>query len=150
MRTLVLVGVVGILPVFVLMPVEHANADSVVTTFTVTNNGFISYTIDGSSNPILSLTRGETYTFQINAPGHPFWIKTTQSTGTANAYNDGVSGNGTESGTLTFVVPATAPATLFYNCQFHASMTGLISVSDPTPVLPVTWGLLKARYHSPK
>jgi hypothetical protein len=116
------------------------------TTFTVTNNGLTAYTINGTDNPNLKLIRGQTYTFQVTASGHPFWIKTTRSTGTGNAFNSGVTNNGTESGSLTFVVPAGAPSTLFYDCQFHSAMTGQIDISDPTPVLPQTWGRTKAIY----
>ena len=63
------------------------------TTFTVINNGSIAYTIDGTDNPDLNLTRGQTYVFQVNAPGHPFWIKSVRSAGTGNAYNSGVTNN---------------------------------------------------------
>lgn len=115
-------------------------------TFNVTNVGLTAYSIDGVSNPDLQLNRGETYTFQINAPGHPFWIKIIQSIGTVNAYSGGVTGNGTDSGTLTFAVPIDAPATLYYDCQYHASMTGKITTVDAVPVLPKTWGNLKALF----
>ena len=50
--------------------------------------------------------------------------------GDGDAYNDGVTGNGTQSGVLTFVVPTNAPAQLFYNCEFHSVMTGVINVID--------------------
>jgi hypothetical protein len=119
---------------------------SAQTTFNVSNNGITSYTIDQMTNPTLNLERGQTYFFQVNAIGHPFWIKTVQGTGTANAYNDGVTNNGIQSGTITFVVPGNAPALLFYNCEFHGSMTGRINVSGPVGVEPVTWGKLKATF----
>jgi hypothetical protein len=51
-----------------------------------------------------------------------------QGTGTANAYSNGVTGNGTN--TVTFVVPADAPSTLYYNCSIHAAMTGAIHIVD--------------------
>jgi len=98
------------------------------TVFTVTNNGSGNYVINGQSNPTLTLAAGKTYTFNVNAVGHPFWIKTTQTTGTADAYNIGVTNNGTASGSITFTVPYTAPASLYYNCQYHSSMAGGISV----------------------
>ena len=116
------------------------------TTFTVVNNGFTSYMIDGSSNPTLNLTRGQTYVFQVNSPGHPFWIKSVQSTGTGNAFSNGVTNNGTDSGTVTFAVPMSAPATLFYNCQFHSPMTGQLKLSDSVPTRQQTWGQVKATY----
>lgn len=97
-------------------------------TFTVTNSGLSAYVIDGQNNPVLTLMRGNTYTFNLNANGHPFFIKTVQGAGTTNAYNSGVTGNGTQVGTLTFVVPNDAPTTLFYNCQFHGSMTNRIDI----------------------
>jgi hypothetical protein len=115
-------------------------------TFTVTNNGATSYVLNGTSNPSLNLTRGQTYVFQVSAPGHPFWIKSVRSTGTGNAFNTGVTNNGSESGSVTFVVPAGAPATLFYDCEFHSDMTGQINVSDATPVLQTTWGRMKALF----
>jgi len=115
-------------------------------TFQVSNNSLSSWRIDGATNPTLNLIRGQTYTFNINASGHPFWIKTVNSTGTANAYSNGVTGNGTEVGTLTFVVPLNAPASLHYNCEFHPSMNGAINVADPVPVQTGTWGKLKHRY----
>jgi hypothetical protein len=99
-------------------------------TFNVTANGSSNYVINGSSNPTLGLNEGETYTFNINAVGHPFWIKTTSSTGTGNSYNSGVTNNGTDNGTITFVVPYDAPSTLYYNCQFHSAMAGTINVTD--------------------
>ena len=115
-------------------------------TFQVSNNSLTSYRIDGATNPTLNLVRGQTYTFIINASGHPFWIKTVNSVGTANAFSNGVTNNGDDVGTITFVVPGNAPASLHYNCEFHASMNGAINVSDPVPVEPVTWGKLKHQY----
>lgn len=109
---------------------EAACAPPEPNTFNVTNNGSGNYIINGQSNPTLTITEGETYTFNINAIGHPFWIKTNTSTGTANQYNDGVTNNGTDNGVISFVVPFTAPSTLYYNCQFHSSMAGVINVID--------------------
>jgi len=97
-------------------------------TYTVTNSGASSYTINSSSNPTLTLKKGGTYTFDVSAGGHPFWIKTAQVTGTGDAYNTGVTNNGIASGTITFTVPEDAPSTLYYICQFHSSMTGTINV----------------------
>lgn len=97
-------------------------------TLQVSNSGASAYVVDGASNPMLTLCRGSTYVFSVSAPGHPFYINTVQGTGTSNAYSSGVTGNGVAVGTLTFVVPADAPSTLFYNCSLHAAMTGMIHV----------------------
>jgi len=106
-------------------------------TFNVTNDGSSSYIINGQSNPTLSVTEGQTYTFNVNSIGHPFWIKTSQTTGTDNQYDVGVTNNGIDSGVITFVVPYDSPSTLYYICQFHGSMNGIINVIDvpltPTP-----------------
>jgi len=86
--------------------------------------------MDGE-NPTLELVRGENYTFEVRADGHPLWIKTERSTGIENAYNEGVINNGVQTGTLGFRVPDTAPNQLFYNCQFHETMQGVINIIDP-------------------
>ena len=83
-----------------------------------------------SSNPDLTLTRGQTYTFTVDSPGHPFWIKSVQGSGQSNAYNSGVTNNGSVNATITFEVPMDAPETLFYNCEFHSVMTGTITIID--------------------
>jgi hypothetical protein len=101
-----------------------------MTTFAVTNVGAGAYSIDGNSNPTLNLVRGNTYTFSVNASGHPFWIKTAAVTGTSSAYNDGVTNNGVAVGTISFTVPNDAPSTLYYICQIHSSMQGVLSISS--------------------
>ena len=93
-----------------------------------------SYSVNGQANPPLSLVRGHTYTFNVNSPGHPFFIKTAQVTGNGSTWDEGVTNNGTTSGTLTFTVPADAPATLFYQCSVHSAMTGTIQIAAGTPV----------------
>lgn len=103
--------------------------------FDVTNTGTTAYVLNGgdltnASNPDLTLTRGMTYTFTVNASGHPFFIKTVQGNTNANAYNSGVTNNGAENGTISFTVPMDAPDTLYYNCQFHSAMTGVLTIID--------------------
>jgi hypothetical protein len=111
--------------------------------FTVVNNSLISYRIDGVDNPTLNLVRGTTYTFNITASGHPFYIKTVQGAGTLNQYGTGVIGNGTQVGTLTWTVADNAPATLFYDCSIHSNMTGQINITTAVPGMnPLSGGLL--------
>ncbi len=97
-------------------------------TLTVTNQGFAAYMIDGVANPTLTLCRGNTYTFAVNAPGHPFYINSVQGIGMANAYNTGVLGNGVPVGDVVFAVGSNAPDTLYYDCSIHAAMTGTINI----------------------
>lgn len=113
--------------------IEVSTASTV--NYDVTNDGASAYQFTGNgltnvSNPDITLVRGETYTFTVNASGHPFYINETQGTGSSNAYNNGVTNNGAQSGTITFTVPSDAPNTLFYNCEFHSSMTGTITITD--------------------
>jgi hypothetical protein len=96
--------------------------------FTVTAASFQDYTVNGQLDPAITLTRGQTYEFQVNAPGHPFFIKTTPGSGTGNQYTNGVTGNGVTAGTLTFAVPLDAPPLLFYQCSAHAPMSGQINI----------------------
>jgi hypothetical protein len=99
--------------------------------FNVTNSGMSAFVINTQSNPGLTLTRGHTYTFAVNALGHPFWLKTAQETGTSSTFDTGVTNNGISVGTLTFTVPASAPSPLYYQCQFHDPMTGVLTIVSP-------------------
>ena len=74
-------------------------------------------------NPVLTLCRGVTYTFAVNAPGHPFFIRREM-----GDYEDGITNNRTASGNLVFVVPMNAPDRLAYECVAHSWMTGSIHV----------------------
>ncbi len=112
--------------VVLLVSLVTAEANS----FFVQASGTADYIINGLNDPTVRLYRGRSYTFLMNASGHPFWIKTTQTTGTGSAFTNGVTGNGTAVGTINFDVPTNAPSTLFYNCQFHAPMTGVISIEN--------------------
>jgi len=122
----------------------HLNVSGVTTStdkeiynqFDITNNGSGYYEFaatgigftEATSNPTLYIQKGKNYRFSVNASGHPFWIKTTRSTGVGNSYNDGVVNNGAEVGIVTFKVPYDAPDILYYNCQYHSSMNGEIRI----------------------
>lgn len=108
--------------------------DEIVTaTLNITNNGASDYVISNKNDPTLTLERGKTYEFNIDASGHPFWIKTISSTGTGNSYSDGITNNGTSNGIIVFKVPDDAPDQLYYNCQIHSSMNGIIKIVDSNP-----------------
>jgi hypothetical protein len=99
-----------------------------VQNFQIGNAGTGAYTVDGINNKTLTLVRGQSYFFTVNASGHPFWIKTAQTTGVTDAYSTGVTNNGDDVGGIIFTVDAGAPATLYYICQFHSPMTGIINI----------------------
>jgi hypothetical protein len=91
----------------------------------------------GDENPTLNIIRGYKYIFNINAPGHPFWIQTDEGYDPDYEYRSGITGNGTESGQLIWEVSLDAPDSLFYQCQYHRSMVGSINVSDFGPQGPL-------------
>jgi len=90
---------------------------------------------DGDNPNIGPLRRGGTYTFNVNASGHPFYFTTDNGTNFSagsyfGEYTSGVTNSRTDSGTVTFVVPANAPDTLYYQCGNHSSMRGAITIKD--------------------
>jgi hypothetical protein len=90
--------------------------------YTFTGIGFTQTTND----PTLYLKRGEVYEFVNNSGGsHPFQIR--ESNG-GSAYNNGVTNNGSATGTIIFEVPFNAPDTLYYQCTVHSSMGGDIII----------------------
>lgn len=80
--------------------------------FVVTSPGFFyQFTGVSGSNPVLTLTRGRTYRFQINTSAiHPFEI--------LDAPGGTVTNNNISNGILTFAVPAGA-GTYRYHCSIH-------------------------------
>lgn len=104
-----------------------AKADEVIQ---ISTQGKYAYYVNDVENPDLTLKRGVTYQIEVIALGHPLWIKTKDSVTADNAYTSGVTNNGTYKGTITFKVPADAPASLFYNCQYHMNMHGKINIID--------------------
>ena len=91
--------------------------------------------LEGESNPDIQLYRGNTYKFNVNASGHPFYIMTEpystmlSSDGSSSTlYTSGVTNNGADVGTVTFTVPTDAPNKLYYQCGNHDAMYGLLKV----------------------
>jgi len=109
--------------------------DAFVTGYTmdVTSAGGTSdYTFAGDftgADPTINIELGDTLIFNVNAPGHPFWIKDVQGTGQANAVS--VPNNGTSSGTIVWVPDSIG--TYYYNCEMHPGMTGMINVGVHPP-----------------
>jgi len=116
-----------------------AHWTAAATNFNVSNSGMSAFVVDGVDNATLTLTRGQTYTFTVSSVGHPFWITRARGAGDteANAFSQGVTGNGASPGTVTFAVPGSAPSTLFYQCSFHDPMGGTLNIVGAAPV---PWG----------
>jgi len=82
------------------------------------------------NNVSISVTEGTILSFNVAASGHPFWIKTSQVTGTGSGVTTGtITNNGIESGVVTWNTRGVAPGTYYYICQFHSAMTGTITIT---------------------
>jgi hypothetical protein len=90
--------------------------------FTVTSPGFF-YSINSASpNPVLTVVRGNTYTFAVSTESdHPFEIRST-----------GVSNNNISSGTITWTVPL-AVSNYSYFCSVHGFGNQIMTVAPPPP-----------------
>ena len=123
-----------------LLSLGQVTAGAPLTTYTVTvvsTGDGNKYSIDGSQQATLNLTKGQTYNFDQSSgtnDGHPLRLSTT-SDGTHNSgseYTTGVTTNGVpgNSGAYTqIVVDASAPSTLYYYCSNHSGMGGQINIS---------------------
>ena len=102
--------------------------------------------LENERNPEITVYRGNTYKFNVDAKGHPFYIMTepfkdlvTADGSTSTLYTDGVTNNGADNGTVTFEIPVGAPDTLYYQCGVHDSMNGIINVrtvESTTKIIP--------------
>jgi hypothetical protein len=69
--------------------------------YLVSNNGSNAYIINGDSNPTITLEKGRTYKFVVDAPGHPFNIQTVSGAySSENVYLEGIQNAGAVSGTI--------------------------------------------------
>ena len=92
----------------------------------------LGYVVNGVEGAALSLTRGTTYTFGIDTPGHPFYLTTDATggpTGLAGEWTSGVTGSRTEVGLLTFTPGSDAPSLLYYQCAVHTNMGWKITIT---------------------
>ena len=111
-------------------------------TLAVTANGSTDYVMTGAdrntgytakTDPVLTIKKGDTINFEMNAAGHPLWISIVQGTGQPAGGNipTGIVNNGTASGaTITWDTSVGVIAgTYYYNCEHHSGMTGIIFVN---------------------
>ena len=98
--------------------------------FTFTGPG-----LTGAENdPTLYLVRGQSYRF-TSALGatHPFRIQSTPNGSTGTQYNDGITNNDLQTGTLVWDVQFDAPDILYYQCTNHSGMGGPIYIVGESP-----------------
>jgi len=111
------------------------------TAITVTANGSSNYIIESSAQPALTFVVGNTYVFTMTSSvmsSHPFRIGTSAN---GSVITDGVTVTST---TLTIVVTASTPTSLFYFCTSHSGMGNSISVIKPPLVLDGSNGQITA------
>ena len=72
---------------------------------------------------------GDTLTFTMSAAGHPFYIQNVAAPYNSAQLATGVTGNGSDSGTVIWNLANVAPGTYYYVCGNHAAMTGTITVN---------------------
>jgi hypothetical protein len=115
-----------------------AHAQTAPLTNSVAPLGISAYLFNGltNRNPTLTLQRGVTYVFNVNASGHPFDIKTNSTTGATDRYNEGVTGQGAQISALTFSVPMDAPTQLLYHCEIHPAMVGFLNIVNASTASP--------------
>ena len=112
---------------------EPRDLDLSYDVFPVDNTDNSAYAFDRNnvnSNPTLTLYRGQTYTFNVDAPNMPFSIRTKNTTDTEFLYNNGLSENEVEQGVVTFEVPLNAPDYLFYVNGNSIEASGLIKIQN--------------------
>ena len=119
---------------------DPADAESVTYTVTVINVGGSNYfAINGSTNPVITMKRGSTYTFNQSHSsnvGHPLRIKsdaggqqTTTNTGTL----------GTDATVVYQPAYPTAPSDLRYYCTVHGNgMGNTITMNNPNTTTQTT------------
>ena len=91
--------------------------------------------MENQRNPQITLYRGNTYKFDVDAKGHQFYIMTEPykagvdvDGSTSTHYTTGVTNSGAAEGTVTFTVPTTAPDVLYYQCGQHDTMYGILVI----------------------
>jgi hypothetical protein len=91
--------------------------------------GFIVNGVPGAS---LTLVRGKTYTFSIDTgPMHDFYISKNPRGWGGGTVTEGVDGNFTYKGYVTFKPSAATPDLVYYACRNHQYMGGEIHVVNP-------------------
>ena len=104
---------------------------------TVTAQSSSNYALSGSdqngnisgNDPSVSIKVGDTFNFNLNVPGHPFFIIVNSNGGfESNNLPSGITNNGASTGTVSWT--PTEAGTYYYICEYHPSMIGTITVTQ--------------------
>ena len=114
---------------------REINVRAAATTYSilVTASSNSDYTLSGTDvngtvsgdDVSITINNGDTLSFDVNAPNHPFYIKTVQGTGTDNQVSS-VTNNGTIGGVVNWT--PTVAGIYYYQCSVHDGMYGTITV----------------------
>ena len=114
-------------------------------------NEYIFYPDGLTPNPSINLYRGQTYVLNVNTPGDPLYIRRNPTEGGIADYNDGVTNNGIEVGTITITIPNNSPDVLYYQSGNNIDRVGMFRISsiDENTKIDVSTEILgKANYTS--
>lgn len=91
----------------------------------------IGFIVDGVQGKELVLTRGVTYTFLVNTNvQHDFYFTTSPAGRGVGTVTDGIKGQFTYRGVVSFTPGASTPAVLYYECRNHSYMGGKIHIAN--------------------
>ena len=118
---------------------ETGSTESASSTYniTVTAQSSSNYALSGAdqdgsisgNDPSVSIKVGDTFNFNLNVPGHPFFIITNSNGGfESNNLPSGITNNGASTGTVSWT--PTEAGTYYYICEYHPSMIGTITVTQ--------------------
>lgn len=88
--------------------------------------------VDGVQGKELILTRGKTYAFKVETDvKHDFYLTTSPVGRGAQVLTEGVTGNFTYRGIVTFTPSDASPDIAYYQCRNHESMGGKLHIVNP-------------------
>ena len=92
----------------------------------------VGFVVNGIQGRTLILTRGKTYTFNVDSnPMHDFYLSTDPVGWGVGTLTEGVEGNFIYKGVVTFKPAAATPDAVYYQCRNHKYMGGKIHVVNP-------------------
>jgi hypothetical protein len=97
-----------------------------------------SYIINNVGNRCISINPCGTYELQVNSPGQPLWIQYENIEGynSASVYNEGITNNGIESGSIFIELPNESPEFLYYVSENSPNMKGAITIGSKSNCYP--------------
>jgi hypothetical protein len=92
----------------------------------------MAFVVDGTQGKEIVLTRGVTYIFHVRTNvQHDFYFTTSPMGRGAGTVTDGIKGQFTYIGDVTFTPTAATPDVMYYACRNHAFMGGKIHIANP-------------------